>query len=143
MAKKRRVKRKVEIEMKPSKTANALAITAIIFLTLNGILAISLSKWIIQEIQKQLTGVTLNQAALITYGIVWLILAFLVLITNNKIKMNIKQKNLDDMSWMWFLLVVSIVVIFTGRLESGILLLIASIIYLSKAFKAKKEKAGK
>ena len=137
MAKKRKIKNP-RIKIKPPAAANVLVIITIIILILNGILAIALSDWIIQQIEAAALKFTINKGALITYGITWLILAVLVFISNNKIRANIMQKKLEDQSWMWFLLVVSIVTIFVGRLESGILLLIASIIYLVKAKKLKK-----
>jgi len=139
MPRKKRKARIMRAKIAPSKAANVLALIAVFFLALNGILAVTLSGWIIQKIQENMANVTISKAALVTYGIVWLILSGIALITNNNIKSMIKQNRLDDTSWMWFLLVVSVVTIFVGRLESGALLLIASIIYLTKARKAKKK----
>ena len=145
MAKKKRINRKVakktavrrpraqKIIMIPSKGANICVILAMALLVLNGILSITMSDWITS--QAQTLNIALSKSTLITLGINWLILFVIVYIINNKIRKNITEHQIMDRSWMWFLLIVSIVTVFLGRLDAGILLLVASVIYLVKSKK--------
>ena len=139
MAKKRKIMRARRPKTMAPAAANVIVIITIALLILNGILAIVLSDWIIQQIEAAALTVTISKSALLTYGITWLIISVLACITNNKIRANFKANQLEDQSWMWFLLVISVVTVFLGRLESGILLMIASLMYLIKARKLLKK----
>jgi len=134
MAKKRKIKRARMKKIKPSNGAHVLVIIALVILVLNGIISTFFTDWLINMAESSL-GVTVNKSAVITYGITWFLLAIFALIANNKIRENFKAKQLEDQSWIWFLLVISIVTIFIGRIDSGILLMIASIVYLAKVRK--------
>lgn len=135
MAKKRKIKRVVKPKIKPSMFANVLVVTTIVLLFLAGIAAIAYTDSSLKQIQDNLPGVTMGKSALITFGITWMILALLILITNNKIRESFRLNLLEDQSWMWFLLVISVISIFFLGIFAGFLILIASIIYLVHAKK--------
>jgi len=140
MAKKRKIKRIVRPKIKPSIFANVLVITTIVLLFLAGLVALGYTDSSLKQIQDNLPGVTMSKSSLITFGITWMILALLILITNNKIRESFRLNLLEDQSWMWFLLVISVVSIFFLGIFAGFLVLIASIIYLVHARKLLKKK---
>jgi magnesium-transporting ATPase (P-type) len=135
MAKKRKIKRIVRPKIKPSIFANVLVIATIVLLFLAGIAALAYTDSSLKQIQDNLPGVTMSKSSLITFGITWMILALLILITNSKIRESFRLNLLEDQSWMWFLLVISVVSIFFLGIFAGFLVLIASIIYLVHARK--------
>lgn len=122
MKKKAMEKAKGKEKVHASKTANILVIIACIILVLFGLLAVLFSNQI-EEAVKNIPALTAN--FVLTYGIIWIILGILIFMVNKSI---IKS---DDKAMKWFLLVLGIVSLFTGRPE-GILVIIASFMYLLK-----------
>jgi len=153
MAKKKRAKKKIK-KAKPSKIskplakpkeelqvpqtskfARALTTIAAAILGLYGILVLAFPSSIISWLVENLgPNTTLTQGALITHGVCWVILSVLIFLSNKEIRKT------ADKSWMWFLLVLSIasIILFIGKpigaaaVFAGVLILIASIIHLSR-----------
>jgi succinate-acetate transporter protein len=69
-------------------------------------------------------GYTASVGSFLTYGIIWLVLAVLMWLTT----VRIRKKQIASEKWL--LLALSIITMFAGRIESGVLALIASILYL-------------
>lgn len=107
---------------KVSRIANALSITASIILGLFGIFAVIFSSQI-YEASKSIPKVT--QGFVLTYGIIWIILGILVFLMN---KSALKS---DDKAKKWFLLVLGVACLLTGRLE-GILVIISAALYFKR-----------
>jgi uncharacterized protein YjeT (DUF2065 family) len=122
MKKKAMEKAKGKEKVYASKTANILVIIACIILVLFGILAVLFSNKI-DEAVKNIPALTAN--FVLTYGIIWIILGILIFTVNKSI---IKS---NDKAMKWFLLVLGLASLFTGRPE-GILIIIASLMYLLK-----------
>jgi uncharacterized membrane protein SirB2 len=108
--------------VKTSQFANVLVIISEVLLILFGLIAIVFQHKIFEAI-KGIQGLTEN--LLLTYGIVWIILAVLIHFVNKSIRKN------NDKATKWFLFVLGLVAFGVGRLE-GILTIIASITYLTK-----------
>ena len=124
---KRKPAKQVKKEVKPKSTSKAafvLMMIAVILLSINGLLLVLARNWL-ADIFAGL-GYSVPVGSFITYGIIWLVLAVLMWVTTIRIRK--KQAKSEK----WLLLALSIITMFSGRLESGILALIASIIYLVK-----------
>lgn len=125
---KKKILRKKEVQVKPlrkeksSKVARILVYIAATFLVLNGIISVLARNWFVRMMQQY--GFTITAASLVTYGIIWLVLAFLFWATVKKIE----ETGLKSEKWL--LLALSVITFFAGRWEAAILALIASIIYL-------------
>lgn len=113
--------------MPHSRAANVLALLAVLFLVLNSISLIFLKDTVIRALKD--TGVVISQSELALLGLLWILMAFFAWSINRTVKE--KQSKVS----MWELFILSIICILSGRLESGVLLLIASVIYLVKAKK--------
>ena len=123
MAKRRIAKTKKEVKpKKKGKAAFVLMAIAVILLLINGLLLIFARDWLASMLAS--LGYTVSIASFITYGIIWLVLAALMWVTT------IRIRNKGITSEKWLLLALAIITMFAGRLESGILALIASILYL-------------
>lgn len=126
MAKRKLAKTKKE-EVKPKrkgKAAFVLMAISVILLLVNGSLLILGRNWLAAIFGEM--GYSVSANSFITYGIIWLVLAVLMWVTTIRIsKKAVKSEK-------WLLLALSIITLFAGRLESGILALIAAIIYLTQ-----------
>jgi len=133
MAAKKEIK-KEEKRRKPkiSLAANILLIIGLVILAANGILILVMQSWIIDTMKATL-GSSISPVLLTTLGVIWLILALLAGTANFRINKTASRE------WSWFLFVLAIIILISGRIESGILILLSSIIYLSKT-KTEKEK---
>ena len=110
-----------------SKTANVLVMLAVCLLIINSIALIFLKDTVIKALSS--AGTAISSSSLALMGLMWLLIAFFAWSINRTIKE--KQSKIS----MWELFILSIVALLSGRLESGLLLLIASIVYLVKAKK--------
>lgn len=115
--------------LKYSKTANMLVYISIFFLVLNSVLLIFLKGEVLTALKS--TGIEATPSSLALLGLIWLLMAFF----SWSINRTIKEK--QNKTSMWELFIISFIVFFSGRMEAGILMLIASIIYLVKAKKKK------
>jgi len=126
---KRTVRRSARVSkarfMPYSKTANFLAILAIILLVLNAITLVFLKDMVLKALSA--AGMPITTSSLALMGLMWLLVAFFAWSINRTVKE--KQSRVA----MWELFILSIVAMLSGRLESGALLMIASIVYLVKA----------
>jgi len=122
--KKKSPKKEQKIEDKKSKSRVAYMLTSIAsaFLLFTGIVFLS-SKQRIVEMMKQYE-VTITYSSIVTYSIIWFVLAFLLWFTARKIEIT------ELKSEKWLLFALSLITIFSGSLVAGLLALIASIIYL-------------
>ena len=131
MAKKRMARSKMRSK-KPkkldfSKIASSLVYIALFFLTVNSIIIIFMRDTILQSLNN--AGITASASLLAFMGLLWLMLAFFAWSLNRNIRENMKRSS------MWELLILSVITLISGRFESGILILIASVIYLVKSKK--------
>lgn len=110
-----------------SKTANVLSIISVFILIINSFALIFFKDTILNTLSEMGTALSSSYLALI--GLIWLLIAFFAWSINRTIKE--KQSKVA----MWELFILSIVAFMSGRVESGVLLMIASIIYLVKAKK--------
>ena len=109
------------------KIADILVKISLFFLILNSILLIFLRDSIIEALNKANIEATISSIALL--GLLWLMIAFFAWAINRSIKEKLSRVS------MWELFILSIVTFFSGRMESGVLMFIASIIYLVKTKK--------
>ena len=124
----RRSKRVSKVKFMPySKIANFLTVLAIVLLIVNAATLIFLKDRVI--IALSAAGMPISTSSLALMGLMWLLVAFFAWSINRTIKE--KQSKIA----MWELFILSIVAMLSGRLESGLLLMIASIVYLVKAKK--------
>ena len=108
---------------KKSRAAFVLAFIAVVILLVNGLLVSFMSKKLSSLIALY-TGNVINASAMLTYGIIWIVLAAFIWMTMHRIeKLQLKSEK-------WLLLVFAVITFLAGRLESGILVLISAIIYL-------------
>ena len=110
-----------------SKTANVLSMISIFILIINSFALIFFKDTILNTLSEM--GTVLSSSYLALIGLIWLLIAFFAWSINRTIKE--KQSKVA----MWELFILSIVALLSGRIESGVLLMIASIIYLVKAKK--------
>jgi low temperature requirement protein LtrA len=122
MARKKKTKETSGKAIQQSKIANIFALIASAILVLFGLFAVFFSSEI-QEAAKDIPQIT--SRFILTYGIIWIILGVLVYTVNKSIIRS------NDKSMKWFLLVLGIASLITGRLE-GILVIIASLVYIIK-----------
>ena len=124
MAKRARRKEvKAKKSEKRSRAAFVLAFIAVVILLVNGLLVSFMSKKLSSLIALY-TGNVINASAMLTYGIIWIVLAAFIWMTMHRIeKLQLKSEK-------WLLLVFAVITFLAGRLESGILVLISAIIYL-------------
>ncbi len=121
---KAKAKKEVKAKGSRSRAAFVLMVISVILLFINGSLMILARKGLASIFAE--LGYTISMSFFITYGIIWLALGILMWITTLRIgKKAVKSEE-------WLLLALSIVTMMAGRLESGILALIAAIIYLVK-----------
>lgn len=140
MVKKKIKKTKIKIEKKKRKTkldnaykkrqiASILVWIAIVFLLFNGIYAIVVRESLVSELDAQSVqelesmGITaeMMQTTIIYIAVIWIVFAALFFLT----KIGIEKKKIG---WGW-LLALSIITLLTGRFESALLGIIASILY--------------
>ena len=107
---------------KKSKVAYVLLFVAVLFLFVNSVFALLARKQI--SIILEQYGIISSELALVTYALIWLIIGTLAWTTNYKID----KTNNRNHKWMLFIL--SIITMIAGRIEAGIIMLIASILYL-------------
>ena len=110
-----------------SRAANVFSLVAICLLIINAITLIFLKDVVMKALNDAGTAISSSQLALM--GLMWILIAFFAWSINRTIKE--KQSKVA----MWELFILSIVTLLTGRIESGLLLLVASVIYLVKAKK--------
>ena len=110
-----------------SKVASALVYISLFFLTINAIIIIFMRDTVLESLSN--AGITATASALAFMGLLWLMLAFFAWSLNRNIKEKMKRSS------MWELLILSVITLISGRFESGILILIASVIYLVKSKK--------
>jgi hypothetical protein len=121
MAEKKQAKEK---KPKTSLAAHILALIAAVILLVNGILMIVLQNWIIETMKT--VGLSADKTLLLTLGIIWAILALIVGVATFRIRATASRE------WSWFLFVLAAITLLSGRIESGILALLSSIIYIAK-----------
>lgn len=125
---------KIMLERRKTSTfAYFLTFAATILLFAFGFLVLFYTDAIMQALIKENPAIALTAKDLSTYGITWLILACLLLITNFKIRRRANR------SWMWFLFILGVLAIFLGRPLIGILATLASIIYLARDDRLRKK----
>lgn len=126
-----KAKKRIMREKRPKvlKAANVLVMIAICILVLNAIFIVVLKDTLIKEFDK--IGFKTSSSSLILMGIMWLLISFFAWSINKTIKEKSSRVS------MWELFILSFVALLSGRLDSGILMLIASVIYLVKAGKKK------
>jgi uncharacterized BrkB/YihY/UPF0761 family membrane protein len=126
--KKKVTTRKTIFDKKPQ-IASILVYLAIVFLIFNGIYALVLRDQLISQIDQQTlqelqdTEITteLIRTTVLVVSIIWIVFAVLMLLA----KIGVEKKKIG---WGW-LLALSIIIFFTGRIESSVLGIIASILY--------------
>ena len=131
-----RNKRKEEVKKSKSKIASVLVIISAVILLLSGLASVSLAtlfKETLNGINAQLmieTGVEIQQSYILISGIIWIFLAGAIILTKRRIE------NTNEKHYKWFLLVLSLLILFAGGLVMGIIsgipALIASVIYLRR-----------
>ncbi len=129
MAKKRAAKKEVkanvkQVKSKKGKVAFVLMAISVILLLINGALLILARNWFAAIFGGM--GYNVSAASFLTYGIIWLVLAILMWVTTARIR----EKGIRSEKWL--LIALSIITMFSGRLESGILALIAALLYLAE-----------
>lgn len=106
------------------KVAFVLMAISVILLLINGSLLILARNWFAVIFSGM--GYSVSASSFLTYGIIWLFLGILMWVTTARIrKENVKSEK-------WLLLALSIITIISGRIESGILALIATLLYLAE-----------
>lgn len=125
MAKKRAKKEVIAKKARKSKAAFVFGFIGVLILLVNGLLVI-LMRNKLAEVILTYTGSMINASALLTYGIVWIALSALIWTTLHRVeKLQLKSEK-------WLLLAFSVITLIAGRVESGVLVLISAIIYLTK-----------
>jgi hypothetical protein len=126
---KRKLKVKKEVSAKKSRArviwgrvAFGFACLSVFILLINGLLIIFAGDFIMSVFLQ--IGVTVSKISLITYGIIWLILAVMTWVTA------LRVQNIGVRSEKWLLFVLGVITAVTGRLESGFFTAIAGVIYL-------------
>jgi len=129
MAKKRVIHvKKEESKLGLSRTADVLVKITVFLLIFFGLFALFFNK----DLESvNING--MNASLFLTLGITWLIIAFLTFSANNSIKRT------NDLALEWFLFVLGLFAVLTGRIE-GILVIIASLVYIIKNGKAHTKK---
>jgi|GEM_PF-3569986 hypothetical protein len=125
MAKKRLARKEVKAKGKKGVAAYVLLFVAVLFLYVNSIFAVLARKQISLLLEKQY-GIPVSEIALVTYAVIWFTIGTISWITNYKID---KTGNRNQ---KWMLFVMSIITMIAGRVESGVVMLIASILYLRR-----------
>lgn len=113
-----------QVKSRKGKVAFVLMVISVILLLINGSLLILGRNWFAAIFGGM--GYSVSANSFITYGIIWIVLAVLMWVTTVRIS---KRQIASE---KWLLLALSIITVFAGRLESGILALIAAIIYLTQ-----------
>ncbi len=127
MAKKKLARKEVKAKGKKGVAAYVLLFVAVFFLYVNSIFAVLARKQLSLLLEK-LYGIPSNEIeiALVTYAVIWFTIGTIAWITNYKID---KTGNRNQ---RWMLFVLSIITMIAGRVESGVVMLIASILYLRR-----------
>ena len=107
-----------------SKAAYVISIIAIVLLVINGIVSLAAHKQIVRGLID--IGMDSSASLIVTYGIVWLILALLIWVTIYEIEKK------GSTASKWFLLVLGIITLFSGRAIEAILIIVASVIYIKR-----------
>jgi|GEM_PF-6162068 len=110
--------------------ADVLVIIGLVFVGLNALLVFIFMNTILESLA--VAGITMGSGALIALAVIWIFIGLLVFLTNSAIKRSLSRRQ------MWGLLILSILLGLFGRVESGILVFIASIIYLVKTRKKRR-----
>jgi len=114
---------KAKKSARKSRAAFVLAFIAVVILLVNGLLVSFMSKKL-SSLLALYTGNVINASAMLTYGIIWIVLAAFIWMTMHRIeKLQLKSEK-------WLLLALAVITFIAGRLESGVLVLISAIIYL-------------
>lgn len=140
--KKRKIVMKKQVKQKPAmmksdmkkvdkkpQIASILVYLAIVFLVFNGIYALVLKDKLISEVEQQSMqelsdlGIALGtlSTSILVIALIWIVFAVILFF----VKMGVEKKKIG---WGW-LLALSILTLFTGRIESALLGIIASILY--------------
>lgn len=125
MAKKRLARKEVKAKGKKGVAAYIVLFVAVLFLYVNSLFAVLARKQISLLLEKQY-GIPSSEIALVTYAVIWFTIGTIAWITNYKID---KTGNRNQ---KWMLFVLSIITMIAGRIEAGIIMLIASILYLRR-----------
>jgi len=125
MAKKKLARKEVQVKGKKGAAAYVLLFIAVFFLYVNSIFAVLARKQISLLLEKQY-GLPASEIALVTYAVIWFTIGTIAWITNYKIN---KTENRNQ---KWMLFALSIITMTAGRVESGVVMLIASILYLRR-----------
>lgn len=112
-------------QVKKSNVPYVLAFIATAFLLVNG-LTIALISKDFATLMGLVAGVSVDASSLVTTGIIWIVLGILIWITMHEIE----KKN--SSSQKWFLFVIGLIAMISGRLESGVLASIAGVLYLTR-----------
>jgi hypothetical protein len=123
-----KVAAKKAIAAKPVKKRRApfiLNIIAAVLLLVNGILMTLANKWIATMVTTY-GGTLIEAQTILSLGIVWLILGILTWVST------IRVENRGNTAEKWYLFALGVITLITGRIESGVLIIIGSIIYLNK-----------
>jgi len=125
----KRKKRNVRVQKKTNfpRVANMLVNISLFLLVLNAMIVILFKDSVLEALKQ--TGVEATASSLVLLGILWLMISFFAWSINKSIK------EIRGRPQMWELLILSVITFFSGRMESGVLLLIASIVYLAKTRK--------
>jgi len=122
---KRKIKKTKEAKIpREYKIANILVLISVWFLIIIGLFSVMLNKEI-YDASKDIAGLGVTPSFFLTYGIIWAVLGILMLKANNSIKKT------DDSAMKWFLCVLGLTALLTGRL-TGILVIAASLMYIFK-----------
>ena len=115
-------------QVKPVKKGQAplvLNMIASIWLLVNGLLLIIGKTWF-ARLMSIYSGQTVDAASLLSWGIIWLILG--ILVWASTLRVESKNNKVEK----WYLFALGVITLLTGRLESGILIIIGSAIYLKR-----------
>lgn len=114
-----------EKDTKYSKTANVLALIAVGFLVLLGILMIAFKSPLVSYVQQSVENIAITESDVIYESITCFLFAAIIFIVNYKIK----KTNRAFWKWTMYCLSLLLIVVF-ARIPEGILLNIAGLLYL-------------
>ncbi|MEM4703328.1 MAG: hypothetical protein QXP53_02495 [Candidatus Pacearchaeota archaeon] len=123
------MKKEMRFKKKKSKTALILALIALAILALNVVIIFTSPLWIEEVMQK--AGLSLGEnfsETLFTLGTLWLVLAILT------VMLILMFESGKTKAW-WMMLILGIIVLVTGRIETCILLIIAALLYKNQTTK--------
>ena len=104
--------------------ADVLVVIAACFLVINAAIVFIFPNMLVKTAMS--FGVETTNGNWMLLGSAWLFLAFFAYLANRMVKVTMKKAN------MWALLLVGLLVLLSGRLESALLIIISSILYMKK-----------